>query len=274
LTAIRHGFNFCRIVGAVRERQRPGAVRVRVVVINLERSVRRRERMAAGLAALDLQATFFPAVDAARGEHQHFPQYDPEGSRRFFGLVMKPAEHACFASHFLLWQQCAEQAAPLVVLEDDCDVGADFPRALDAIRPVLDEVGLIRLYASTRRPFRRIRTLAGGFELIRYTRGPSGTVCYALTPAAARRLLLHCPRWLEPVDRFLDRFWVHGLGHHGLHPAPVTHAADAGSDIGCRRREKTPWTVLRRILRVGDHAARIVYNLRLHGGSPPIAPQP
>src|SRR5690606_28094169 len=218
--------------------------------------------MQSAFAERGLRAEFFRAVDAARGEHERYPQYDLRASMRHFGQVMRPAEFACFASHYFVWEMCAARGRPVLICEDDLLLAESFPRALELTEPWLPELGLVRLFGTTPRPFRSVAPLGAGFELIRYLRGPSGMVCYALAPDAAARLIRHCPRWLEPADRFLDRFWLHGLGHYAVHPSPVS-LRPVASDIGTRRRRKTIHSLPRRLLRVRDHVERIAYNRRL-----------
>jgi len=63
--------------------------------------------------------------------------------------------------------------------------------------------------------------LEGQQRLVRYRKGPVGTQCYAISPDGARALLRHADRWTEPVDRYIDRFWLHGVHSYAIHPFPV-----------------------------------------------------
>ena len=56
---------------------------------------------------------------------------------------------------------------------------------------------------------------------MRFDKGPQGTVAYALTSGAAATLLEHASTWREPVDNYIDSFWVHGLLPIGVIPYPV-----------------------------------------------------
>lgn len=66
-----------------------------------------------------------------------------------------------------------------------------------------------------------VRTLSGPRRLVSYRKGPVGTQCYALSPAGAQALLKHASTWVEPVDRYIDSFWLHGLHSYALHLFPV-----------------------------------------------------
>lgn len=235
---------------------------MKTLVLSLERSGDRRRHMEAELGRLGIAFEFFLAVDGTKGEHLGFPQYDLRRSQRFFGVTMGPGEFACFASHQLMWQRCIDEGRPILVCEDDIAVDPRFPTAIRHCEAMLDHVPLVRLGGLDQRPYRTVRDLADGFRLVRFLRGPSGAQCYGISPAGARALLDALTWWLEPLDRWLDSFWRHGVDCHAILPFTLHHLRRLPTNIDKKERVRTIYRLPRKVARVGDHVRRLLYNAR------------
>src|SRR5947209_18328274 len=85
---------------------------VRIIVINLARSKDRRQLIESNLARLGLAFEFFTGVDAARGEHVALSRYNEIAAWRDLQRPFHVGEIGCFASHYLLWQQCVQAREP------------------------------------------------------------------------------------------------------------------------------------------------------------------
>jgi len=95
-------------------------------IINLARSVRRREVLEAQLVDLGLEHTFVRGLDGLEDDFP-FPRYQ-HLYHPFWGNAdsFKPGAFACYLSHSLCWQAIAEgDAAHAVVLEDDVSFQSD-----------------------------------------------------------------------------------------------------------------------------------------------------
>lgn len=233
---------------------------MRVLVINLERAADRRRHMTGQFANVGVPCEFLTAIDGAQGDHPLFAHYDAKRCTRFYGKPLTPGAVGCYASHFTAWQRCVDSNEPLVVMEDDVVVLPAFPQALQVLGELLAEYPLIRLFGQRVRPLRRIRQVAG-FELIRFLRGPAGGHGYAISPHAAAVLIAGSKWWREPVDRYIDRFWTHGLNSMALHPYPLGWM-DGPSDTRIWESKSTPFTFVRKTVRVGEHVMRHLYNVR------------
>jgi glycosyl transferase family 25 len=236
---------------------------MKIFVINLERQVERRKSIERAFGRIRMDFEVFAAVDGSRGEHVPVSRYDEAACLRHFGAPLFPGEIAVFASHYLLWQRCLERGEPMVVMEDDVELRPDFPEALALVSDLIETHRYIRLAGLFPRPVRVVRRLEGGWQLVRYLRGPAGAHCYALTPDAAAALVAHADRWLEPVDLYLDRFWQHGVKCEALMPfvAAATDGAVLPSAVGDRTFRRSGIAKWRReINRARDQAARLAYN--------------
>lgn len=188
-------------------------------VINLPRSTGRRASMQAQAAALGLSLTFFEAVDG-HASHPLFAHVHAGKRQARKGRPFRPGELGCWASHYLLWQQCVANGKPMIVLEDDIMLDSRFPELLRVLPLVPANVGYFRLHAENRASVAWQQF--GSFVLHRYWDNPSCTFGYYLAPLAAERFLRHAAEWVVPVDDYMDLAWLHGVECLGLKPGVVS----------------------------------------------------
>jgi glycosyl transferase family 25 len=197
---------------------------MKIAVINLARSEDRRKLIQAGFVRLGLGFEFFPGIDAWRGEHVRFSQYNARVPSDFF-RPLAAGEIGCFASHYLLWQRCMESREPLVILEDDVEIDDGFVRALETATDLLPTFPLVRLGITREGAGTApILSLPSGFELVSLESGTFGCQCYMLSDVGAKALFEHATVWSMPVDIYMDRPLIHGIGSYGLRPYFVRHA--------------------------------------------------
>ncbi|WP_104690098.1 glycosyltransferase family 25 protein [Helicobacter felis] len=118
----------------------------------------------------------------------------------------------CFASHFLLWQECVKLQRPIIVLEDDILPTFDFYEkcalGLEAINTGLAQV--VRLYTLYFKRHQIKSALTHDFDWIFSPYGGMGMQGYILSPQGAQRLLDACPpQWVLPVDNYIDAYYTH-----------------------------------------------------------------
>lgn len=189
-------------------------------IINLERSPDRRESALRQMAGLGLAATVSKAVDGATVELDRYRPFLP-AENHFVRRSLSGGEIGCFASHHRLWQECVAAGAPMLILEDDCLIAPDARGVIDRLPELLRRFRYVRLSGILPRAFRKVATLPDGRSVALFGKGPLGTVAYALTPEAASGLLAHAMTWREPVDNYIDSFWIHGILPFGILPYPV-----------------------------------------------------
>ncbi len=192
-----------------------------VYVINLARCPDRREFMYKQLKALNITHEFFPATDAKNGDLLSLNYYDEDLAISKIGQVMTSGECGCFASHYRLWQHCVETDKPLVAMEDDILIKPDFEATLKHIEKHIEIRHFVRLFGLWDCKYDLVTKMSESKSLIRYRKGPIGTQCYAISPKGAEQLIKHSQKWIEPVDRYIDKFWLHGLQSYAVHPFPV-----------------------------------------------------
>ncbi len=202
-------------------------------IINLPGSLERRKRIEQAMAMLGYpHFAFFPAVDGRKGEHPILQRYDNGLRIRKKGNPLTPGEVGVFASHFLLWQRCVELNEPILVMEDDIEPTPHFLCLLERLPSWLQQYDYLKLAGLFDTAYRELESRPP-FHVVLYHKGPSGGQCYALTPRGAKALLDKAQRWGEPVDDYLDSYWLHGVPCVGILPHAVQHL-DQGSDIGQR----------------------------------------
>ena len=225
-----------------------------IFVISLQRSIARRDAVAAQFAKLRQRFEFFDAIDGNAAATRHFLRFDRSTFR--LNTYRDPAtgEIACYASHLQLWKHAANTNEPILILEDDCRLADTFPAAVAATSRLIDRFGFIRLQYSLRR--RRFRFGATAhliqpiddFDLYYLSRVPLCLTGYALSPRTAAQLVASSLTLTAPVDKFLQRTWEHRVPIFGLEPACVSVSSlGLTSTIGNRSvKQRTPGAMLRR----------------------------
>lgn len=244
---------------------------IAIRVINLAARADRREQIAAQFRRLGVDAyTFFEAVDGReQPDHPLFRHYDPAARRRVKGpgRDLKGSQLGCYASHYLLWEECVARGEPLVVVEDDAIVLDDFPVFLRHAREIADLWPLVWLHDNDK-PGRDPSLAAGRvgpFELRKKLKTHYRTVAYLVSPRGARDLLRHSQTWIYPVDDAMCRFYDHGVENIQVRPHCVTHDNDSASDI-TGAEASAPLSgrdILRReSFKALDQVRRLAHNLR------------
>lgn len=234
-----------------------------LLVINLARSTDRRDLMETRLRQLGIDYEIFPGVDGQDSTPEQLPEYDADRCARRFGAPLNPGEVGCYASHYRAWTECLRRNRPLVVLEDDVTLSSAFPEVLALAEERIADHRMIRLAGTFERRFRVIESITESRQLVRFSRGPRGTLCYAVSPEGAQALLAGAQTWMEPVDDYLDRFWYHGVVSKGILPFAAEHAPETeiASLVGQRRRRRSAIGKMRReIFRQWDNLLCLCYN--------------
>ncbi|MXW90758.1 MAG: glycosyltransferase family 25 protein, partial [Rhodospirillaceae bacterium] len=200
-----------------------------VYVINLDRDVERLINIRASLQQLGIPFTRFPAflgTDIPDRWTSDFGRDNPMGAGQI----------GCYASHLQVIANILEtDETARVILEDDCELSADFAEFLADIPEQLPEDwDIVRLSPSLKnlkRPVRRIATLREGRGLYIYSRPPSNAVGYIIN----RRFAEH---FTKPVERrvSLDAHFRYltlfgDLTCYGVYPPPVRQRASIPSSI-------------------------------------------
>jgi len=242
--------------------------RMRIKVISLSSSIRRRESVRRQLGRLGASFEFCDAI-AARNALRHIHHYDEREFLLNCGQPATEGEISCYASHLALWQQCAQGDDPYLILEDDAELDESFLAGLPVVVSRIQERGLICVSPLQVDDSVAIEDL-GQFK-IRYCRRASRLALgYAVSPNAAVALVRAGKIVEEPVDRYVQRSWRHGQPVYAMSP-PIVHLAPTAQGTivgkhGPRKHSVSTW--LRRTARKAqDSIARARFNHRVSHGA-------
>ena len=212
---------------------------VKTRVISLPHCIDRRERTQQQLDDIGIEFTFFDAVDGAQADFPLAEKRNDALTMKRLGNTLSNAELACYASHYLLWQECVTESRALLILEDDIQLQSNFRQVYDELPRLAEHYTFLKLCGTFARRHRRVARVAPNLNVVRHYGWLWGTGCYLLTPSAAKRFLRHSASFAYPVDDFQEMHWRHGVPCYSLLPWPAT-PADMPSVIGDRQRGEPP----------------------------------
>ena len=211
---------------------------MKIIVISLLSSLKRRASAQKQLDELCQEFEFLDAVDGRTSQHPLLDSYDEEKFIIHYGRPANKGELGCYSSHYLAWQRCIDLQEPVLIMEDDFQLTERFSDALEICEQLISRQGYIRLQ-ETRKSRAFFERQVGDFSLVKYTKAPQGGLCYVLTPQVAQRFIEHSEEFIYPLDVFVRHFWIHKVPLYGLTP----YVADGGvladeSEIGKRVKVK------------------------------------
>ncbi|WP_338048228.1 glycosyltransferase family 25 protein [Photobacterium salinisoli] len=207
-------------------------------VVSLARSSHRREHMQTLMDQAGISFQFFDAVDGIDSEHfLHSEKATPALTFKRKGYQLVPAEVACFASHYALWEKCLELDTPILILEDNVNVLADVHSVLADIQPYIEQYHYIKLSAHQPNTFKALFAVSDTHSIGVYRKGTCGTSAYIITPVAAKSFLENAQRFIEPVDDYMEKPWRHGIQAYHVYPS-VFERSQTATTIGSTRKQK------------------------------------
>jgi glycosyl transferase family 25 len=191
-----------------------------VLLINLDRSERRRLVMEQRLSDLGLSYTRFPAVDGTAEWATLQDSVDIPLFQRNVGRDVLKGEIGCYHSHLRAWQKFLDSdSETLLVFEDDVVFGPDFLNAIRIAIEHKDKWDILNLNKiRAKQPVCQAKL--EGYALNAYIGPLTGMGAYLMNKHSAFNLLpLMLPIQL-PIDLLLDRVHHHRLRRFGLEPFP------------------------------------------------------
>ncbi|ELW6628776.1 glycosyltransferase family 25 protein [Campylobacter coli] len=211
---------------------------MKVFIINLERSLDRKEHMKKQIQKLfeknlslknKLEFIFFKAIDAKNKEHLEFKDHFPWWASWVLGRELSDGEKACFASHYKLWQECVKLDEPIIILEDDVEFSDEF---LIMGQEYIDEL-LKSKYEYIRLCYlfdKRLYFLSEGGYYLSFEK-LAGTQGYVLQVSAAVKFLKYAKNWIYAVDDYMDMFYKHNVLNIVKKPLLLKHDCRIESSI-------------------------------------------
>lgn len=209
---------------------------MKIYVISLATSTNRREKMSQELSRLDLEFTFF---DAINGHTSEIIDYDDAKRMWEKGHALTNGEQGCFASHRALWNVCLNTGEPLLIMEDDLECSDSLKLALIELEGKIQQFEYIRLGRGTCSTlpgvgsWMHMLNFGDNHSIVKYMKGPSCAHAYILSPTAAEKFLSASLEWFWPVDDFMDKEYLHQVANYGIEPLLAWQNGD-DSDIGDR----------------------------------------
>lgn len=197
-----------------------------VFVINLDRSIERRQLMTQRLAKISLRPDFVQAIDGK--------SYTTD--RPDMLTILTAGEVGCYLSHLKAWQTIVDRDLPVaLVLEDDVQLSEDITHVLRVLTAWAHRYDMVRL-SRLRKPVGvRVADVASSHHLLLPRSNSSGLQGSLVSQAGARRLLDHLGGVMKmPIDTCLYRSEPFGLNAPVLCPPVVFEDNQQPSTIGVR----------------------------------------
>ncbi|ECK7780352.1 glycosyltransferase family 25 protein [Campylobacter coli] len=243
---------------------------MKVFIINLERSLDRKEHMKKQIQKLfeknpslknKLEFIFFKAIDAKNKEHLEFKDHFPWWGSWVLGRELSDGEKACFASHYKLWQECVKLDEPIIILEDDVEFSDEF---LNNGVEYIDEL-LKSKYEYIRLCYlfdKRLYFLSESGYYLSFEK-LAGTQGYVLQVSAAVKFLKYAKNWIYAVDDYMDMFYKHKVLNIVKKPLLLKHNCKLESEISnlgrTNKKLKIHRKIVREIFRLYRDISRLLY---------------
>ncbi|MFM2480521.1 glycosyltransferase family 25 protein [Celerinatantimonas sp. YJH-8] len=213
---------------------------MKVFVINLPASTERAHRMSTMLTKADIKFEFIKAISPADEYFLYSDRRNEQKTKKQFGYKLEDTEIACFASHHLLWEKCLELNEPILIMEDNCELMANFSDHFQKLDQLTRKYQYIKLAVPRGRQQAKrkiIEKIDDSLSVVRLERRVGSTTAYAISPLAAKKFIAHAQQFIEPVDDYMAKPYKHGVFTYCLYPWLACRAL-VPSNIGARKNKQ------------------------------------
>ncbi|MDR0407049.1 MAG: glycosyltransferase family 25 protein [Holosporales bacterium] len=242
-------------------------------VINLDRSVKRREFIMSQVMQLGFSTERVSAVDGKLLSEEEIKQkVDLDSYNAFLGHTPELGMIGCNMSHFSVWEaflhSCYRYA---LVIEDDVSFNSEELRTIvSELTQTSDDWDIVSFELSHKGMPLTVRRIKENNKLVVYLTEVTHTGAYLINRKAASRLWAHALPIKMPIDAMLTRGWEFGLKFTGIEPRLV-HQVFGDSEIGKTTYASTQDSSISVILRIRkivykakSYTMRFLYNLKLY----------
>lgn len=206
--------------------------KVMILVINLDRSPLRLEKIAEQLDRLGLPWQRLPAADGKNLDLSDARLLDLEGFKRLHGKMPLVGELGCYLSHVWCMQRLlSTDDEYALIVEDDALLGDELPAVLTDLMAMPTRWDMVKLSGMHSGTPLKVEALSGGHSLAvplsRYT----GSSCYLVNRKVATLYADGLLPMRLPYDHEYDRAWDYGFKMRMVVPAPCTHTFELGSEL-------------------------------------------
>ncbi|MBD1576854.1 glycosyltransferase family 25 protein [Vibrio sp. S11_S32] len=240
---------------------------MKIFVVSLSSSIERRKRIKEQLDSQGFIFEFFNAIDASTPHFLHSERAAPEITYKRKGYYLLDTEIACFASHYELWKRCIDINEPIVILEDNVDLSKDAKTVTMHIdmEKYVEIHPYIKLSSTYKSTFKKVLELENNHHLIRYKKHTCGTTAYIISPIAAKKFVDYADIFIEPVDDYMEKPWIHGVDC--IHISPdLFSRSNAESTISKYRKQKPSISAFHKIYielyRLKTQIKKIIYKIK------------
>ena len=217
----------------------------KIFVINLDSRKDRLARITDNLNRLGLEFERFQAVFMERDRNSprvlNAPlKFNPAKNRLFDFNLISPGALGCYYSHMLVWKKILDEKLDFaVILEDDADLGGNFPEAVNLLKRLKnwDYIKIppsqlaLKISKSAPVPRRSARGLpAAEFRLCAWRKVPFLTTAECVSFQGAKKLL-SVGEFYRPIDFDLQFYWRFRVKIFGLLGKNIVSVAQSRSDI-------------------------------------------
>ncbi len=200
---------------------------MKIIVVNLERSRDRRQRITTSLESLGLDYQLHTAVDGKNLPEEYDHLIDRKGSHRD-GMPIRMGSIANWISQRQVFQDLVDNGPDVItVLEDDAVLTPELPSVLHSLESRSSAFEIVFLHFGPDRPFMPFHNLPSGHRLGCVRWSHFGTQGYTITRKAASVFLQRYLLVRTGIDRALAAYWRHGLRTYCVRPPVVSHHAYA-----------------------------------------------
>lgn len=215
---------------------------MKIYVISLKNSLDRRASIEQQMASYGLSFEFFDAIDGRIDPpHTLFANYDYR--KRLWltsGKMPMRGELGCYASHYLLWQKCVELNEPIIVLEDDVIINADFCQYISLIKEKTNEYGFLRLEPNVGKCKLFTKEKKDTYSIAFMDNNWGGTVAYSISSSAAQKLIKGSQTWCMAVDNYIGCAYIHKMPSYIFNPSMVEHSIEFETTFQNEIRTQVP----------------------------------